>query len=175
MNKEAVARVAHEVNRAYCMSMGDASQPAWEDAPEWQRASAVAGVEFHHANPDAGPEASHESWFAQKAADGWVYGPVKAAEGKTHPCMVPFGELPAAQQAKDFLFRAVVHALPSAPEPQPFGPPRPLDLINDGMAMIQAGLSQAAGGGAEHPMIQDARTHLNAAAARIEAFTGAPS
>lgn len=33
-----VAHVAHEVNRAYCQSLGDNSQPTWEDAPHWQRA-----------------------------------------------------------------------------------------------------------------------------------------
>lgn len=111
ITREQVARVAHEVNRAYCQSLGDNSQPTWEDAPEWQRESAIKGVVFHVKNPDAGPEASHESWFAQKVADGWIYGEVKDPENKTHPCMVPFSELPKEQQAKDYLFRAVVHAL----------------------------------------------------------------
>lgn len=105
-----IARVAHEVNRAYCEALGDNSQPAWEDAPQWQRDSARMGVALHTAN-DVGPEASHESWMAQKIADGWVYGPVKDPEAKQHPCIVPFGELPREQQAKDYLFRAVVHAM----------------------------------------------------------------
>lgn len=107
-----IARVAHEVNRAYCASIGDLSQPAWEDAPHWQRASAELGVSFH-LNGDHGPEASHESWMRQKLADGWRYGEVKDPEAKTHPCMVPFDQLPREQQAKDYLFRAVVNALKS--------------------------------------------------------------
>jgi hypothetical protein len=106
-----VARVAHEVNRAYCQAIGDNSQPKWEDAPDWQKESAVKGVEFHAVNPNAGPEASHESWLEQKKQDGWKYGEVKDAEKKEHPCFVPFSELPKEQQAKDYLFRAVVHAL----------------------------------------------------------------
>lgn len=106
-----IARVAHEVNREYCMSLGDDSQPKWEDAPEWQKQSAINGVEFHIANPDAGPEASHENWRKQKEADGWVYGEFKDPELKEHPCMVPFHELPVEQRSKDFIFRAVVHAL----------------------------------------------------------------
>lgn len=108
---EHIARVAHEINRAYCAAWGDHSQPAWADAPDWQRESALAGVRFHVANPNAGPEASHESWLAQKRADGWVYGAEKSLTAKTHPCMVPFHQLPAPQQAKDYLFRAVVHQL----------------------------------------------------------------
>ena len=116
MQRETIARVAHEINRAYCASLGDASQPAWEEAPEWQRASALAGVDMHLANPDATPEQSHESWLAQKVADGWTYGPVKDAEKKQHPCCVPYADLPAEQKAKDYLFRGVVHALKNVPD-----------------------------------------------------------
>lgn len=106
-----IAQVAHEVNQAYCAAIGDLSQLPWKDAPEWQRTSAINGVRFHLDNPGAGPEASHQSWLAEKEAAGWVYGPEKNAETKEHPCMLPFGELPVEQQAKDFIFRAVVHAL----------------------------------------------------------------
>jgi len=111
MNPERIARVAHEVNRAYCQSLGDHTQAPWEEAPEWQRASAVAGVALHTQDPRAGPEASHEAWSEEKRRTGWVYGPVKDATAKTHPCLVPFGELPREQQAKDFIFRAVVLTL----------------------------------------------------------------
>ena len=110
INKEEIARTCHEVNRAYCQALGDMSQPAWEDAPEWQRASARLGVELH-VSGDHGPEASHESWMEQKLEGGWKYGPVKDPERKEHHCIVPFDQLPREQQAKDFLFRAVVHSL----------------------------------------------------------------
>jgi hypothetical protein len=110
MNIEMIARVCHEANRAYCAALGDFSQPAWDEAADWQCSSVRAGVEFHIANPDAGPEASHESWFAQKAADGWTYGLTKDPGAKTHPCMVAFNQLPREQQAKDFIFRGIVHA-----------------------------------------------------------------
>ena len=106
---EQVAEVAHEVNSAYCQALGDSSQLAWDDAPEWQRASARMGVDLHTMG-DFGPEASHISWMKQKLDDGWKYGPVKEAEKKEHPCLVPFEQLPKEQQAKDYLFRGVVHA-----------------------------------------------------------------
>lgn len=114
MTNEQIARVCHEVNRAYCAALGDFSQPLWEEAPDWQRESAIQGVMFHLMNPKAGPEASHDSWWAQKREDGWIWGPVKDPEHKQHPCCVPFDELPLAQQAKDHLFRAVVHAIVDA-------------------------------------------------------------
>lgn len=108
---EKIAKACHEVNRAYCLSLGDASQPAWEDAPQWQKDSAILGVKLHVNNPNAGPQASHECWMDQKIADGWKYGPTKDPEAKIHPCIVPFEKLPVEQQAKDFIFRAVVHQM----------------------------------------------------------------
>ncbi len=109
------ARVAHEANRAWCVANGDHSQPTWLDAPDWQRDSAIQGVKFHIANPDAGDSASHDNWMAQKVADGWVYGPEKNPDANppTHPCMVPFTDLPKHQQIKDAIFRSIVHAITS--------------------------------------------------------------
>lgn len=114
MTSEFIARVCHEVNRAYCASLGDRSQLAWEDAPEWQRQSAIAGVAFTLANPEAKPADSHESWLAEKRRDGWRYGPVKNAETKEHPCFVPYDELPQEQRSKDYLFQAIVRVLAPA-------------------------------------------------------------
>lgn len=106
-----IASVTHEVNRAYCQALGDNSQVSWNDAPKWQKESAILGVKLHLDNPEAGPEASHKSWLKQKERDGWKYGERKDVEEKKHPCMVPFEHLPQSQQAKDFIFRAVVVAV----------------------------------------------------------------
>jgi hypothetical protein len=106
-----IAQVAHEINKEYCLAMGDSSQLPWDEAPAWQKESAVLGVMFHVENPDAGPEASHNSWLKEKLENGWRSGHVKDANEKTHPCILPFQDLPKEQQAKDFLFRQVVHSL----------------------------------------------------------------
>lgn len=120
MNIQDIACLCHEVNRQYCRQTGDLSQPTWINAPDWQRQSAVNGVEFHLANPDAGDSASHDNWMAEKEADGWVYGPEKNPDLKQHPCMVPFDQLPIEQQVKDTLFRVTVHACaPLLPQPEP--------------------------------------------------------
>ncbi len=114
MNIEQIARVAHETNRAYCESIGDTSQPTWENAPVWQRQSAIKGVTFHIVNHTNGvvpsPSASHDSWLDEKRSDGWKYGPEKNPEKKEHPCYVPYEQLPAEQRLKDYLFGAVVQA-----------------------------------------------------------------
>lgn len=111
MKKIQIAEVCHEANRTYCRLLGDNSQLPWAEAPEWQRTSAVKGVEFRLANPTAPASASHESWLEEKRATGWKFGAVKDAEKKEHPCFVPYNELPLEQRAKDALFVGVCDAL----------------------------------------------------------------
>lgn len=110
MNIEQIAKTCHEVNKAFCVGHGDNSQPSWEDAPEWQKQSAINGVQYHIDHPDSKPEDSHNSWLAEKEKDGWKYGPVKNPETKEHPCFVPYDQLPVEQQAKDALFITVVRS-----------------------------------------------------------------
>lgn len=110
---EAAARAAHEANRAYCLAVGDASQPDWESAPDWQRSSAINGARGVLVDGN-GPRASHESWLKEKADTGWKYGPVKDPAKKEHPCFVEYDELPEAQRAKDDVFTHVVTVVGTA-------------------------------------------------------------
>ena len=107
---EQIAQVCHETNRAFCETIGDNSQKPWSDAEQWQRDSAIKGVGFALAHPEAPASAQHDAWLAEKEADGWKWGNVKDPINKLHPCMVPYNRLPAEQQVKDFLFKAVVSA-----------------------------------------------------------------
>lgn len=106
---EQIAELCHEVNAAYCRLIGDDSQPTWADAPEWQRESAINGVDgVINGNT---PEQSHESWLKEKADDGWTFGEVKDPDKKEHPCFVPYDQLPPEQKVKDELYVSVVDAL----------------------------------------------------------------
>ena len=107
---EQIAQVTHEANRVLQGIEGDPAQsPHWDDAPDWQRDSAIEGVVGALAGNT--PEQSHQSWIDFKVADGWVYGSVKSVELKTHPCLVPYDELPENQKVKDHLFTAIVRTL----------------------------------------------------------------
>ena len=110
MTVEEIARACHEVNRGYCRTIGDESQVAWEDAPEWQRKSAMSGVEMHIKGMTS-PEESHEAWLAMKVLDGWIWGPEKNPEKKQHPCIMDYHDLPRDQRVKDHLFKSVVQIL----------------------------------------------------------------
>ena len=111
MTIEDIARICHEANTSLCRIHGDYTQTRWTLAEEWQRESAIKGVEFAIANPDAPASAQHDAWSQDKLANGWKFGPVKDASKKEHPCLVPFDQLPPSQQAKDYLFKAIVQAL----------------------------------------------------------------
>lgn len=105
---ESIAELAHNINKAYCVAIGDNSQEFWSDAPDWQKNSAINGVHFIIENPSATSEDTHNSWLKQKVAEGWVYGDAKDAEKKTHHCIKPYAELPESQRVKDGLFKAAV-------------------------------------------------------------------
>lgn len=108
---EQIARVAHEVNREYSKSIGDPVKPSWEEAPEDQRVSCIKGVEFHLANPTSAPGDSHAEWLSHKVQTGWTYGENIDPIRMTHPNLVVFDRLSVAQQAKDFIFVAIVRQL----------------------------------------------------------------
>lgn len=111
MTVEHIAKICHEANKALCETQGDQSQLPWDQSPQWQIDSALKGVQFHLDNPNAGTDDSHNSWLKEKEETGWKYGPIKDPEKKEHPCFVPYEQLPADQQAKDYLFRGIVHSL----------------------------------------------------------------
>jgi len=111
MKVEDIAQATHEMNRTFCAYLGDMSQEPWSRVPAWQRESAIAGVQAVLDGTASTPEEQHKEWMQHKIADGWVWGSEKDAEAKTHPCLVPYNELPPEQQAKDAIFRAVVVGL----------------------------------------------------------------
>lgn len=111
---ERIACVCHEVNRAICEANCDHSQKSWDEAEQWQRDSAIKGVKFALANPNAPASAQHEAWMADKLSNGWTYGPAKDTEAKTHPALVPYAQLPFEQRVKDHAFRAVVATMGGA-------------------------------------------------------------
>lgn len=108
-----IARVCHAANKSLCECMGDYTQDSWDKAEQWQRDSAIKGVAFALANPDATPADQHNAWIDDKLTNGWRYGPVKDANAlpPTHPCMMPYEKLPIEQRMKDHAFRAIVWAM----------------------------------------------------------------
>ena len=103
-----VARECFEKNGEVCRSLGDHSGSNWQHTAPSHIRSIFAGVQ--KAFDGATPEELHESWLQQKVTDGWTLGDVKDADAKTHPCMVPYDDLPDEQKEKDVIFLAVVES-----------------------------------------------------------------
>lgn len=107
---EDIARVVHAANRELQIIQGDPNpSPPWDEAPDYQVREAISGV--GEALRGITPEQSHEAWCDRMRGHGWHYGKVKDSAVKTHPCLVPWADLPAEQQQKDILFIAIVRAL----------------------------------------------------------------
>lgn len=107
----AIAQTVHEAVRAWSAAHGQATIPAWSEAPEWMQTSSRQSVQFVLDHPDAGPGAQHAQWMEQRLAAGWTYGPDRDETRKHHPMLVPFEELPEFEQQKDALVCAIVKAL----------------------------------------------------------------
>jgi hypothetical protein len=105
---KALSRMVHEANRAFCDELGDTSQKPWNEAPGYNHTSAMVGIQAVCDNPDITPSQIHDVWMESKKKDGWVYGPKKDKKKKTHPSVVPYEELSASEQYKDYLVIYIV-------------------------------------------------------------------
>lgn len=106
---EAIAAACHQQNRIWCLAHHDESQKLWLDESSEQKDCVIAGVKGALAGNS--PEQSHESWLEYKRNEGWSYGPEKDAALKTHPCMLPYGDLPEEHKIKDTFFVETVQQL----------------------------------------------------------------
>lgn len=43
----------------------------------------------------------HEVWARNRMAEGWRYGPARDDASRTHPCLVPYDELPESEKLYD--------------------------------------------------------------------------
>lgn len=109
---EDIASVIHDANRRLQIIQGD-PRPSelWDEAPERQTRGATDSVQRLLDDPERTAEQNHQGWMDDLVADGWTWGEVKDEQAKTHPLLVPFGELPEEARQKDRLFVAIVRAL----------------------------------------------------------------
>lgn len=98
-----LSRMVHDLNKSFCEIHGDFSQKPWSEAPGYNHTSAMAGIQAVIDNPQITPSQIHDVWMDNKKADGWVYGETKDYDKKTHPSIVPYAELSATEQFKDYL------------------------------------------------------------------------
>lgn len=102
-----MAEVCHTVVRMLQVINAEAEvSPEWSELSDEGRKDARRGV--MNCLLGETPEELHNSWWRGKVKDGWTWGPVKSAELREHPCMVPYDELSDEQKLKDALFVSIV-------------------------------------------------------------------
>lgn len=105
---QSTAKACHEANKAFCESVGDNTQVAWEEASDAVKQTAFSGVIYALENPEVTPEQMHLNWKRDKIKAGWIYGKEKSEAARMHPCLVDYKDLPEEQRIKDDIFIAVV-------------------------------------------------------------------
>lgn len=114
LTDEDVARICHAANNALQGICNDPwASPPWPASEGWRREAKVNGVRaareaLADSRDGVGAEDIHREWMRWYASHGWTYGPIKDDVLKTHPCLVPYDELPGEQKLKDRLFLAIV-------------------------------------------------------------------
>lgn len=103
-----IAKMCHEILRGYAEAIREDSKP-WEELNDKTKESTIGRVAFHILYPDSKPSAPHDNWMVKKLSDGWKFGKTYDFAAKTHPSLKPFHHLPTEQQAKDHIFRTIVH------------------------------------------------------------------
>lgn len=112
---EQMAQICHEANRAIQRIEGDPTPSvAWDETSPYERETAVEGI--RNALSLINPERLHEMWCEAKVRDGWTLGKIKDPVMRTHPCLVPYADLPYTQRAKDAIFMAIVETCVKVPE-----------------------------------------------------------
>lgn len=82
--------------------------PPWADRDDAFRAQCCDVIAMMCGDDrKSDPEELHDDWVRAYEVMGWVYGPVRDADAKTHPDMVPYDELGLAEQMKDAVFVAL--------------------------------------------------------------------
>lgn len=110
LSDEQIAAIVHQAQCRLQWELGDPvpSQP-WEAETEHTRQSCIDGV--RRARSGITPQEHHDGWRRFKEAEGWAYGAEKNAVRKTHPCLVPYSDLPEMTKLKNKLFLFIVASL----------------------------------------------------------------
>lgn len=111
---EFMARVAHEQVMGLCACLG---QPtiSWEQASDMDQSSTREQILACVNDPNMNPQENWRIWAQNKTKAGWVWGPIKDADAKTHPCLVDsYDKVPFEERVKDHIFLSTVRGMATA-------------------------------------------------------------
>ena len=100
------ARFVYEAARLENVAAGRPINPEpWEKRDASFRSNMIRAVSRQCGKRRlTSPKKLHEAWVRAYKHLGWTYGPVRDANRKTHPDMVPFHKLGQLEKEKDWVF-----------------------------------------------------------------------
>lgn len=104
---EIIAYMVNETLCGFCRSIGE-DRLSWVEMTEEARNSLRSGVIYRLANQTISLEDQHKAWLREKSRTGWVFGPNKNDELRTHPSMVAYEHLPQSERSKNEIFVSLV-------------------------------------------------------------------
>ncbi len=94
-----IAEIIHSVSSL--IPRPDGSEVgSWQDLPDTFKKNAENAVIQIMNSSSHSPEDLHNLWMKPLVNGGWSQGPYDR-ENKTHPCLIPFEELPESEVLKD--------------------------------------------------------------------------
>lgn len=109
LNATQIAHILHSVTKH--IPRPDGSMPCeWDELTEQQRESAAQAVKEIYFSPAKSVEELHHLWMRPLVNAGWTKGTYDH-DNKTHPCLVPFDELPRTEVAKDLIWKHLTDIL----------------------------------------------------------------
>lgn len=104
-----VCKLCHDKNNALMIANGETPRGDWESLDQADKDLTYKSVKRIIDDPTITAKEIHDEWVTNKELDGWVYGPVKDVDNKTHPLMIPFDDMSDIDKEKDQSFINIVN------------------------------------------------------------------
>lgn len=117
LDDEDLARICHEAHLALRIGLNKSADDAHFDAlPQWRKDLVIGEVRMIREGRSHAEV--HQAWADQLREQGWRWGIYRDVQLKQHPNLVPYDQLPVAEQAKvRQAFRIVLtHVMPECLE-----------------------------------------------------------
>lgn len=111
MKIQQIAQLCHESGRLFSKIIGAEAPPDWESLTPDEKAEIIALVDYRIENTNAPFSAQHAKWKDNKIAAGWKFGKIFNEDKKTHPCIIPYDELPINTRRADAIAVAIINAM----------------------------------------------------------------
>jgi len=103
-----LAEACHEATKVISEQILSEEKKEWKLIDSATKARLINAVRRAIDDKVTDPAIAHANWVTDMEKDGWQFGDEFSEENKTHPCMVPYGELEVGQQTKDHIFLSIL-------------------------------------------------------------------